>query len=513
MFKNLFIVNQDSLNIKQRWSALVVLSISLFVIVMDMTILIMALPNMVNELKATAVEQLWIVDVYSLALAGLIVTMSYIGDIWGRKKILLLGFLLFGIASFLILFITNPIQVIGVRTILGIAGAMIMPTTLSMIRTIFTNPKERAIALSVWAGITGFGSILGPIIGGLLLEKFTWHSTFLINVPISILSVIVGLFILPEYKSKKNFKFDYLSAIISMFSMVAIVWSIKSFTTKGIHDEYTWIIFTFGLFLISVFIQRNLKSKNPLLDLELFKNKSFTAGILTALIAIFSMSAVLLLITQWLQLIEGLTPLKAGIYLLPMAIGEILSTIISPWIAKKIGARLAIVGGLLISSVGFIYLYFLPTDFSYLTILPTLILVGLGIGSLAVASALIMSTTSIDKAGSAAAIEETVYDLGSVLGIAILGSISTIIYRNHLNIHSNFSEELNKRDLNYAHESITNTIETANKYGLSNLNDYAKIAFNYSLENTSLIAGISIFIISIIIFTLIPKNIDITKEN
>ncbi|WP_411292312.1 MFS transporter [Staphylococcus kloosii] len=505
--------NTNILPTKQRWSALLVLSISLFIIVMDMTILIMALPAIVSELEATAIEQLWIVDVYSLILAGLIVTMSFIGDRWGRKKILLLGFLIFGITSLMVLFVTSATQIIVIRAIMGMAGAMIMPTTLSMIRTIFVDAKERAIALSVWAGITGFGSVLGPIIGGLLLEEFSWHSTFLINVPIAILAIVFGLFVLPEYKTKQSKSFDLISAILSLFSMMALVWSIKSFSKEGLTHGLTWIIFLLGIALLIIFIQRNLRATYPLLDVSLFKNNTFTAGILSALISIFGMSALILLISQWLQLVQGLSPLQTGFYILPMAIGEIFATIIAPWLAQRIGARSVIVGGLIISGFGLIYMYWLPVTFNYNDIIPTLVMVGIGVGSLAVASTLIMSSTSVEKASSAAAIEETVYDLGNVLGVAILGSIATIIYRSSLDIQSFGKSNVKQSELNYANESIANTLNFASKHNLTKVYEQATHSFNIALLDTALIGGIGIVAIAIVIYFLIPKKYDITKNH
>lgn len=505
--------SSDTLSAKRRWTALLVLSISLFVIVMDMTILIMALPAIVAELQATAIEQLWIVDIYSLILAGLIVTMSFLGDRWGRKKILLFGFLIFGVTSLLILFVTSATQIIILRGVLGLAGAMIMPTTLSMIRTIFVDAKERAIALSVWAGITGFGSVLGPIIGGVLLEQFSWHSTFLINVPIAIIAVIIGSYVLPEYKTDDPKPFDLMSALLSLMSMMALVWSIKSFAKEGLTHGLTWTVCLLGIILLILFIQRNIRATAPMLDVLLFKNKIFTAGILTALISIFGMSALILLVTQWLQLVQGFSPLQTGLYILPMAIGEISATLLAPWLAKKIGARTVIVGGLVISGVGLVYMWLLPVNFNYSDIVPTLVMVGMGVGSLAVASALIMSSTSVDRASSAAAIEETVYDLGNVLGIAILGSIATLVYRATLNIQSFKITHLTQSELHYANESIANTLTLANKYNLTHLYTQATKSFNVALMDTALIGGVGILVTAIVIYRLIPKNYDITEND
>ncbi|MCD8898710.1 MFS transporter [Staphylococcus gallinarum] len=474
-----------------------------------MTILIMAMPEIVEDLHANAIEQLWMIDIYSLFLAGLIVTMSFIGDKWGRKKILLLGFLIFGVSSVLIVFANNPLHVIIIRALLGIGGAMILPTTLSMIRTIFINAKERATALSIWAGITGIGSVFGPIIAGVLLENFTWKSTFLINIPITIFSFIIGLLILPEYKSNIIKKFDYISSILSITSMICIVWSIKSLSNNGIGNLNTWIIII-GFISLGLFIYRNTRNRDVFLELKLFKNNKFTAGIVTALISVFCMSAILYLVIQWLQLVLGYSPLKAGLFLMPMILGEVLSAIVLPWLSQKIDARLVLVGSLLISSIGFIYLFILSGNLSYINVVPMLFMTGIGTGSLSVASAIIMSNSSIEKASSAGAIEETTYELSSVLGIAILGSLSSTIYKNSLNINDMSFNRLSNLEKFHSNESLVGAIAIANEHGFSYLYNKAINAFTTALIETSFVGGILILTCTLLIIKLLPERISIT---
>jgi Arabinose efflux permease len=221
MLKLSFPVSAESMSPKQRWTALVVLSVSLLVVMMDMTILIMALPDLVKDLGTTSVQQLWIVDIYSLILAGMLIPMSALADRWGRKRVLLTGFAIFGLISLLVTFVDSSAQVIALRALLGAAGAMIMPTTLSMLRTIFQNPKERATALAVWSAVSAAGAIIGPIVGGALLEYFAWQATFLINVPFAALAVLAGVFLLPEARNANAARWDMLATVLSMAGMVA----------------------------------------------------------------------------------------------------------------------------------------------------------------------------------------------------------------------------------------------------------------------------------------------------
>ncbi|MEF2246559.1 MFS transporter [Paenibacillus sp. IITD108] len=501
----------EELTSKQRWIALIVLSVSLFVIVMDMTILIMALPDLIQDIKPSAAQQLWIVDIYSLVLAGFIIPMSVLADKWGRKKALLTGFFLFGLTSVLIIFAKSPEHVIILRFFLGFAGALIMPTTLSMIRTIFSNPKERATALAVWAVVSGLGSALGPIIGGLLLEYFSWQSTFLINIPFAAFAVVAGSFLLPEVKVKSG-RWDIVGTVLSIIGMLGLVWSIKEFSKEGITDTTLWIVGIAAVILLTIFVIKNIRSSQPMLDVRLFKNRGFSSGILAAFMSMFSMAAVILLVSQWLQTVEGLSPFNAGLHLLPMAGGSLLFSPVAPSLAARFGPKLILPLGIATAGIGFLIIYFAGHPLEYSTLLIALILIGAGTAALALATTLIMIGTPVEKAGNASAMEEIMYDLGNVFGIAVLGSVASNLYRSHLNIEQFVTAGLERQLADISNESIAGAIEVANMLGLSELSEAAFTAFNDSFATTALIGGLIMIGSAITIYILILKSLDITKE-
>jgi DHA2 family multidrug resistance protein-like MFS transporter len=501
---------------KKRWTALVVLAVSLFVVTMDMTILIMALPELVRELEPSGTQQLWIVDIYSLVLAGFIIPLSAFADKWGKKKkALLTGFALFGLVSLAIFFFRESAEfVIAIRFLLGIAGALIMPTTLSMIRVIFENPKERATALAVWSIASSIGAVFGPIIGGALLEQFSWHSAFLINVPFAIIAVVAGLFLLPESKlsKEKSHSWDIPSTILSIAGMIGLVWSIKEFSKEGLADIIPWVVIVLAITMIVIFVKRNLSSSDPMLDVRLFKKRSFSAGTIAAFMTMFAMASVLLLASQWLQVVEELSPFKAGLYLLPMAIGDMVFAPIAPGLAARFGPKIVLPSGIGIAAIGMFIMYFFGHPLSYSTMALALILVGAGMASLAVASALIMLETPTSKAGNAAAVEESMYDLGNVFGVAVLGSLSSMLYRVFLDI-SSFSSKGIVGDLAHvAEESVVGAVEVAKATGIKQLANEAVTSFNDAFVATALVGGIIMIIISIVVYLLIPKSLDITKQ-
>lgn len=502
--------NIQSLSRTRRWAAVAVLTASLLVIMMDMTILNIALPEMAAELHPDSDQQLWIIDVYSLVLAGLLVPFAAIADRWGRKRMLLLGYLIFGAASLLILWAPTADAVIGVRAILGVGGAMIMPTTLSLIRVIFTDPKERATALSIWAAVSGLGAAIGPLLGGFLLEHFSWHAAFLVNVPLMIVAFIAGVLLLPESRVKNPGRLDYLAAVLALVGMTLTIWAIKMFgKTASLTAIDAWIALLAGLALLAWFGARSVRSKNPLLDLQLFRSRVFSAGIIAALGSMFAMAAAMLLLAQWLQLVNGASPIEAGLQMLPIAITSALSSLAAPAAARKIGTRAVLAGGIAIAGLGMLILGISPGGLDIGVIFLALALIGVGMGSLAIGSAMIMMGSPEEKAGSAGALEETSYELGAVLGVAILGSISALIYRAELTLSPAIKPLTDKLSWQ-AHESLGAAVAIAEEAKLPDLARAAGEAFTHSLQITGITGGLIMFVAGAAVFIMTPKGTDIS---
>ncbi|MEV4097044.1 MFS transporter [Streptosporangium saharense] len=487
----------------RRWAALAVLSGSLLAIGIDLTVLNVALPEMAADLRPSAAQQLWIVDVYSLVLAGLLVTMSALADRWGRKRMLLTGFGVFGLASLLVLAADTAEAVIAVRALLGVGGAMIMPTTLSMIRTVFTDPVERARALGVWAAVSSGGVAFGPIIGGLLLERFSWHAAFLLNVPLALTGLVAGIWLLPEARAARPGRLDPLATGLSIAGMVALVWAIKDlakhFSADGLANPLAWTVLALAVAALTWFVVRCLRRPDPLLDVRLFGSRAFTASVMAALTAMLAMAAALLLVAQWLQLVEGHSPLMAGVLLLPLAAGAAVVSPLAPALAARIGARTVLAAGLGVSAVGFLLLPLAPQPLAYPWVAVVLAMQGAAMGSLAVASVVIMSNSPQEKAGSAAAIEETSYDLGSVLGVAILGSVAAVVYRSRLGV----------ADADPAGESLGAALEIATRNGAVELAVRAQEAFTTSLSQVGLVSGLIMLGITVAVFALTPHDLDL----
>jgi MFS transporter, DHA2 family, multidrug resistance protein len=415
----------------RRWWGLAVLSLSLLVVMMDMTILNVALPALSRDVQPSSVELLWIVDAYSLVVGGLLVTASAIGDRIGRRRLLTAGYAIFGAVSLLVLLVDSALGLIAVRALLGIGGAMIMPATLSMIRTLFTDERERGLALGLWAGVAGAGAALGPIVGGALLEVFSWQAAFLVNVPIMVVAVVAALALLPESRPATPGSIDARGVLLSIAGAAALMYAIKQFGKDGLGAG-SLIPGVAGALALAAFVRHCLRSPAPMLDVRLLALPKVRAGTLTALTLMVATGGLLLLATQWLQLSEGLSPLESGVALLPMSAAAMLGSLAVPALAERFGPRVCLSGGLLIGGVGLLLPALLPGALSFPVLAAAFALAGLGMGSLAVASGLIMSGTPSEKAGSAAAIEETSYEFGAALSVATLGSLGLAIYRSGL---------------------------------------------------------------------------------
>ena len=493
-----------------RWASLAVLTASLLVITMDMTILNIAIPEMSAELRPSSDQLLWIVDIYSLVLAGLLVPFAAIADRWGRKKMLLLGYTIFGGASLLVFFAENAGAVIALRALLGVGGAMIMPTTLSLIRVIFTNARERATALAIWAAVSGLGAAVGPLVGGFLLEHFSWHSAFLVNVPLMASALIAGIILLPESRVTTTARLDFFAALLSLTGMSAFIWSIKQFGKESSFlIPQALLALAAALVLLVWFALRSLRSEEPLLELTLFHSRPFTAGILAAMGTTFAMGAGMLLLGQWLQLVNDNSPIEAGVKMLPVALAGALASLTAPTLARLTSSRVVLAGGVGVAGIGLIVIGLQPGILSVPVVLAALTLVGIGTGSLALGSAMIMLGTPESKAGSAAALEESSYEIGSVLGIAILGSIAALLFRAEFEAGQLLSQ-LDTATAAAAEESIGSAIATARELGIPELAQEASVAFTHSLQTTGLIGGLIMLAVSATVFFVTPKGIDVS---
>ncbi|GAB3074896.1 MFS transporter [Nocardioides zeae] len=490
----------------RRWAGLAVLSASLLVVVMDMTILNVALPSLAADLRPTSVELLWIVDAYALVLAGLLVPASALADRFGRRRALVTGFTLFALASLGALVASTPAHVIGVRVLLGVGGALIMPSTLSMIRALFSDPRERATALGVWGAMAALGGALGPVVGGALLEHFSWHAAFLVNVPVMAVAIVAALVLLPESRSARPPRIDLAGVVLSIAGMAGLVFAIKHLAKHGL-DLQGGVAAVVATAALVLFVRRCLRSPEPMLEVRLFRGRAFSAGVLTALTTSIAMSALLLLGAQWLQLVEGFSPLDAGLALLPLAIGGLIGSPFAPAVAARIGARTVLAGGLAVAGVGFLVLGLAPGELHYPTLAVALLLVGVGMASLAVASAVIMAGAPTDKAGSAAAIEESSYEIGAVLGIAVLGSMASAVYRYGLGDGASYG--LDPASSDAARESLAGALEVADGPGAALLAADASAAFTDALAWTGLAGGVLLLLAAYVVHRLTPRDLDL----
>ncbi|MEV7430887.1 MFS transporter [Nocardioides sp. NPDC092400] len=497
----------------RRGASLAVLSASLLVVTMDLTILNVALPELAADIRPSATEQLWIVDSYSLVLAGLLIPMSALADRWGRKRLLLLGFAVFGAASALVVLTDSPWEVVAARCLLGAGGAMIMPTTLSLLRSVFTDPAERATALGVWAAVSSLGAAIGPIAGGLLLEHFSWHSAFLVNVPLMLVAVVAGATILPEARAPHASRWDVPGVAMSVTGMVGLVWAVKHFAEEeSLTDPLGWTVLVAALVVLVAFVRRCLHRPDPLLDVRLFRRRPFTAGVVAALSAMFAMAAILLLLAQWLQLVEGHSPLEAGVRLLPLAAGGLVASLLASPLARVLGARTVLASGLAVAGLGALLVPLAPGTLGYGTVAAAMALVGAGAGSLAIGSAMIMAGTPADRAGSAAAIEETAYDVGSVLGVAVLGSVASVVYRDHLRVDDLVADGLRADAATAAADSLGAAADTAAATGFPGLAEQAAVAFTDALVDTCLVGGLLMLAMAAVVWLTAPRGLDITQQ-
>lgn len=414
------------------WAALVVLMLPVLLVSVDNTVLSFALPEISLDLAPSAIEQLWIIDAYPLVLAGLLVTMGTLGDRFGRRRMLLIGATGFAAVSALAAFAPTAALLIAARALMGVFGAMLMPSTLSLLRSIFTDRDQRRLAIAVWASMFSAGSALGPIVGGFLLEHFSWGSVFLMAVPVLVPLLILAPLLVPESRDPHPGRIDPLSILLSLATMVPIVYAIKELAVHGIVSIAP-VLFVVGAGFGVLFVRRQLKAEQPMLDMRLFRRGTFSGALLVNLLSVVSLVGFLYFVAQHLQLIVGLSPMQAGFALVPGLVAMIIAGLVVVPIAKRFPARVVVPIALLFSAAGYIAVAFSTAGGSVAVLVAAFAALGIGIGAAeTVSNELILSSAPPEKAGAASAVSETAYELGAVLGTSVLGGILTAFYRSHL---------------------------------------------------------------------------------
>jgi MFS transporter, DHA2 family, multidrug resistance protein len=417
---------------RREWIGLAVLALACLMYVMDLTVLHLAVPSISEDLKPSSAQLLWIIDIYGFMVAGFLVTMGTLGDRIGRRKLLLIGAAAFGALSILAAYSTSPEMLIVSRALLGIAGATLAPSTLSLIFSMFQDPRQRAVAIGVWISAFSAGSAIGPVLGGILLENFWWGSVFLLALPVMALLLVLGPIVLPEYRDENAGRLDLISAVMSLVAVLSVIFGLKQIAQDGIG----WLPVSsvlVGLVVGALFVRRQLTLADPMIDLRLFRVPAFTASLAINFLAIFVAIGYFLFVAQYLQLVVGLSPLEAGFWSVPSAIGFIVGSNAAPRILRHVRAAYVMGAGLALAAIGLGVLTQVGATNGLPTVIAGSIIISLGLAPvLSLTTELIVGSAPPERAGAASGISETGAELGGALGISILGSIGVALYRGHV---------------------------------------------------------------------------------
>ena len=417
---------------RREWIGLAVLALACLLYVMDLTVLHLAVPAISGALRPTSAQLLWIIDIYGFMVAGFLITMGTLGDRIGRRKLLLIGAAAFGAVSILAAFSTTPEMLILSRALLGIAGATLAPSTLSLIFAMFEDPKQRSVAVGVWISAFSAGSAIGPVLGGLMLEYFWWGSVFLLALPVMLLLLVLGPIVLPEYKDPDAGRLDLVSAAMSLVAILTIIFGLKQIAQDGVGPMPVATVVV-GVAVGVAWVRRQLSSANPMIDVRLFRIPSFSAALAVNFLSIFVMVGYFLFVAQYLQLVLGLSPLEAGAWSVPSAIAFVVGSNVAPRITRRVRPAVVIGAGLALAAIGLGILTQVGGSNGLAVVVAASVVISLGLAPVfGLTTELIVGSAPPERAGAASGISETGSELGGALGISILGSIGLAVYRGEV---------------------------------------------------------------------------------
>jgi MFS transporter, DHA2 family, multidrug resistance protein len=491
----------------RAWAGLAVLMLPVLLVSVDNTVLSFALPQIALELRPSAAMQLWIIDVYPLALSGLLVAMGTMGDRIGRRRLLLLGSAGFAVVSVLAALSTSAEMLVLARLLLGVFGAALMPCTLSLIRGMFEDRSERRLAIAVWA--TGFaaGSAIGPIAGGLLLEHAPWGAVFLLAVPVLLPLFALAPWLIPESRDPAPGPIDPIGILLSMLTLAPIVFAIKHVATHGI-DSMAVTAALVGVAAGWLFVRRMLRTPVPMLDVRLFTVPAFTGSVLVNLVSVVSLVGLLYYLPQHLQLVEGLSPLAAGLVLVPGTVAMIITGLLVVRIVRRVRPALVMAAGLVLSGLAFSLIAIAGSDATLLLLTVAFAILSIGDGAAqTLSNDMIVSSAPAAKAGAASAISETAYEAGAVIGTSVLGGVLTATYRAQLEVPAAVPADL----ADAARETLAGALRVAGdlpaELGTA-LTESARHAFDAGVVITSSVGAILMAVAVALTMTLLRRARD-----
>ncbi|MEV0647850.1 MFS transporter [Phytomonospora sp. NPDC050363] len=470
---------------KRAWAGMALLALPTVLLGLDVTVLYLVLPAMSADLAPSATQTLWAMDAYGFLLAGFLVTMGTLGDRVGRRRLLMVGITAFAAVSVLAAFAPTPELLIAARALLGVAGATLMPSTLSLISNMFADPRQRAVAIGVWATMFAVGMAAGPVVGGALVDNFWWGAAFLVAVPIAVVVLLLGRVLLPEYRDRRAGRPDLISVVLSLAAILPIVYAVKHAAVDGI--DATAAIAVAGLIAGAVFWRRQRRLADPLLDVTLFGDRAFRVALIVLLIGLVGVGGSMYLVTQYLQLVDGQSPFEAGLWMGPPALAMFAAGIGAPILARHIRPGHVMGATLGVSLIGYALLATAGAG-DALPVAAGFAFVYLGLGAIAaLGTDIVVGAAPASKSGSAASLSETVQELGIAIGVAILGSLTTAVYRAQLTV----PEGLSDAEAAALADSLNATVAVADGLPAGALED-ARLAFTTGMNVAAVVAGLAI---------------------
>lgn len=486
----------NTLNKGNKWFVLVIVSLGLFLIVLDATIIFTALPELTIQLNLDNNQKIWILNIYSLIVAAILPGSGALSDYFGAKKLFLIGTTIFGVGSMIAFFAGDANILILARAILGVGGAILMPPTLSIIRKTFEDPKERGLALSIWGSISAFAAAIGPVVGGLILLYFPWNYLFLIKMPFIVFALIAGAIAIPKIGKEEGEKFNIFGFILIAITIMAFVFGLKELTDPNGMILFGGLLTIISIILLVVFIKYQKSIPNPIIDFNLFSNHKFTAGSIAMFLSAIILAGVDLVLAQKLQLILDYTPFQTGLILMSLAIPSLITGILLGRVIYRLNVVRVQILTLLVCGLGIILLFVFENTPLIFQIL-FYIIIGSGLGTaMSCAANLIMNNAPVEKSGMAASVEEISFELGSAIGLAFLGGIFTFIYSTTINLPEKFADNALLKE---SYDYIKQLLPSLNPSDQKILLEAGQQSFSYSYLIILVIGAALCFIAAAII--------------